>query len=159
MQNEAAMKPTPQELALNDALTSLERALLTPVIAGELADWVQTVEQAAAALAQPLDEFIHAVLHKQYAEIAKADTELLFRVQQMIASDQAVLASYEQFQAKVAGLARRAPAAQQDEGKVASPLAAVEQEGTALILAIRKQQAAASAWLDEALYRDRGPVD
>jgi hypothetical protein len=153
------MKPTPQELALNEALAQLERALLTPVIPGELDSWVQTVRQAAEALVVPLDEFIHGILHRQYAEIAKADQEMLFRVEQLIATDQGILTTYELFRAKVANLAERASAVLKDEKKVAAPLADVEQEGTALILAIRKQQAAAAAWLDEALYRDRGPVD
>jgi hypothetical protein len=153
------MKPTPQETALNEALAHLERALLTPVIPGELVEWVQVVEKASASLVTPLHEYIHSVLHQQYAEIAKADQELLFRVQQMIATDQGLLESYQRFQDKVAELARLAPSAKKDENKVAVPLAAIEQEGTTLILAIRKQQAAASAWLGEALYRDRGPVD
>jgi hypothetical protein len=153
------MKPTQQETEIDEALARLERALLTPVIPGELVEWVQAVEQAGASLGKPLHEFIHGVLHQQYAEIAKADQEMLFRVQQMIATDQALLDGYQQFQDKVADLARLAPSAKKDENKVAGPLAAIEQEGTTLILAIRKQQAAASAWLSEALYRDRGPVD
>jgi hypothetical protein len=153
------MKPTAQELALNDALAQLERALLTPVIPGELEVWVQTVQHATTAVAQPLDEFLHGILHRQYAEIARADQEMLFRVQQLMATDETIVTTYELFRAKVANLAERAPAAEKDELKVAAPLADVEQEGTALILAIRKQQAAAAAWLDEALYRDRGPVD
>jgi hypothetical protein len=153
------MKPGAEETALNEALARLERALLTPVIAGELEAWVQTVQDSAAALAEPLQQYVQTILHAQYAEIAKSDPEMLPRVQQLIATDKTLLEGYQQFLIKVADVARRAPAARKDENKVSPQLAEVEKEGTALILSIRKQQAAASTWLDEALYRDRGPVD
>ncbi len=153
------MKTKAEETALSETLTRLERALLTPVIAGELSLWVQAVQDAAAALAEPLQQYLYKVQHPLYAEIAKSDQELLPRVQQLIATDKALLESYQQFLAKVADLARAAPSARKDENKVSAPLAEVEKDGTTLILGIRKQQAAASAWLSEALYRDRGPVD
>jgi hypothetical protein len=35
----------------------------------------------------------------------------------------------------------------------------VEEEGIGLILAIKKQQAAAATWLAEAHFRDRGVAD
>jgi hypothetical protein len=153
------MKASAEEAALNEALSRLERALLTPVIPGELEDWVQTAHKAAAALAEPLERYVHSILHPQYAEIAKTDPEMLTRVEQLIASDQTLLAGYQKFLAKLAELTQRAPAAKKDENKLSPQLADIEKDGTALILAVRKQQAAASAWLDEALYRDRGPVD
>jgi hypothetical protein len=153
------MKPSAEETALGDALSRLERALLTPVISGELESWVRTVQEATAALAEPLQQYVQKILHAQYAEIAKNDPEMLPRVEQLISTDKSLLEGYQHFLAKVADLVHRAPAAKKDENKVSGPLADVEKEGTALILGIRKQQAAASAWLDEALYRDRGPVD
>ena len=153
------MKSSPEASALGDGMARLERALLTPVIAGELELWVRAVQDATAALAEPLQQYVQRILHAQYAEIAKTDPEMLPRVQQLIATDKSLLESYQQFLAKVADLARRAPAAKKDEHKVSVQVAEVEKDGTALILGIRKQEAAASAWLEEALYRDRGPVD
>jgi hypothetical protein len=153
------MKPSAEEAALNEALMRLERALLTPVIPGELEDWVQAAQTATAALAEPLQRYVQSILHPQYAEIAKTDPEMLTHVEQLIAADKTILAGYQQFLSTMGDLVQRAPTAKKDETKVSALLAQVEKDGTALILGIRKQQAAASAWLDEALYRDRGPVD
>jgi hypothetical protein len=153
------MKASAEDAALNEALVRLERALLTPVIPGELEDWVHAVQKATAALAEPLQCYVQSILHPQYAEIAKTDPELLTHVEQLIASDKTILQAYQKFLAQMADLARRAPSAKKDENKVSAQLAAIENDGTSLILAIRKQQAAASAWLEEAHYRDRGPVD
>lgn len=153
------MKPGAEEAALNEALVRLERALLTPVIPGELEEWVQAAQKATAALAEPLQRYVQSILHSQYAEIAKTDPEMLTHVEQLIAADQTLFEGYQQFLAKMAKLAQSAPAAKKDENKVSPQLAEIEKDGTALILGVRKQQAAASAWLDEALYRDRGPVD
>ena len=153
------MKVRPEETALNEGLAHLERALLTPVIPGELEMWAKAVQDATTALAQPLARYVQEILHEQYAQIAKTDPEMLPRVEQLIATDKAILEDFQKFQAKVARLVERAPAAKKDENKVAALLTEIEKEGTALIIGIRKQQAAASTWLDEALYRDRGPVD
>jgi hypothetical protein len=152
-------KTSSEEAALQEALIGLEHTLLTPVIPGELDAWAEAAQKAAAALAEPLQRFMQSVLHPQYAEIARSDPEMLPRVEQLIATDQTLLEGYQVFLASMAALSRRAPAAKKDENMVSPLVAEIEREGTALIIGIRKQQAAASAWLDEALYRDRGPVD
>jgi hypothetical protein len=153
------MKTRPEETALTEGLAQLERALLTPVIPGELEQWAAAAQGAATALAQPLVQYVENILHEQYAQIAKTDPEMLPRVEQLIATDKSLLEDFQKFQGKAARLVDRAPAAKKDENKVAALLTEIENDGTALILGIRKQQAAASTWLGEALYRDRGPVD
>ena len=153
------MKARSEETALHEALALLERALLTPVIPGELEMWAKAAADTTAALAQPLVDYVENILHEQYAQIAKTDPEMLPRVEQLIATDKSLLEDFQKFQVQVARLVDRAPAAKKDENKVAALLTEIEKDGTTLIIGIRKQQAAASAWLDEALYRDRGPVD
>jgi hypothetical protein len=56
-------------------------------------------------------------------------------------------------------LAGAAEHVQKNEGKLANLRQRVEEEGTALILSIKKQQAVASTWHSEAHFRDRGVGD
>ena len=147
------------EPVVNEAMTNLETALLTPLVSGELDSWVQDILEAALELGAPLREYVESVLHAQYVQIAKTDEELLPRVEQMIEEDKSFLAEYDGFLAELETLAARVPAADKDELKVADHRAHVETRGNAMILRIRKQRAVASTWLSEAFYRDRGPVD
>ena len=147
------------EPVLDESLTKLETALLTPVISGELQSWVEVVRQATHHLGEHLREYVETILHAQYVQIAKTDEELLSRVETMIEEDKNLLAEYDGFLQELDSLAARVPGAEKDELKVADHRAHIEARGTALVLRIKKQRAAASAWLSEAFYRDRGPVD
>ena len=144
---------------LNDTLTKLETALLAPVVSGELESWSQTVQEATNGLSQRLPSYLHSVLHPQYAEIAKSDSELLTRVQQLIAEDQNLILEQDKFEKRVNDFVLRASQFKKDEAQTAAERGKLEQEGIALVLRIKRQRAAADTWLAEANYRDRGPVD
>jgi hypothetical protein len=159
MENTAATEAGHSAQELTDALTRLETALLSPVVSGELEDWSKSVEEATAALAQRLPPYVTAVLHPQYAEIAKTDGELLTRVEQLIAEDQNVLLDLEAFRAQVGDFAKRASQIKKDEAQVADERSKLEQKGIEFIVRVRRQRAAADTWMAEANYRDRGPVD
>jgi len=147
------------EPVINEALTRLENALLSPLVSGELNSWVQAVRVATLELGAHLKEYIETVLHEQYQQIARTDEELLSNVEQMIEEDKNLLAEYEAFLHELDLLVARVPGAKRDEGKTADHRAHLEARGTALVLRIKKQKAAAATWLSEAFYRDRGPVD
>jgi hypothetical protein len=151
--------PAPAEVDLNDALSKLETALLTPVVAGELESWARTAQESTTLLSERLPAFLKSVLHPQYAEIAKSDAEMLFRVQQLIAEDEKVVLQQDAFRSHLNDFAKLASQAKKDEARVSALRTQVEQEGLDLVLRIKRQRAAASTWLAEANYRDRGPVD
>ena len=153
------MSVSVQEADLHESLGKLENALLTPAIAGELLDWVDAVRQAASNLQPQLEGYISDVLHAQYREIAKTDTEMLTKVEQAIGEDQKLLDGFAPFRSKLDELARQAPAAQKDELRVQDLRRAVEESGTQFVLAVRKHLLAVNAWLSESMYRDRGSVD
>ena len=144
---------------LNDALTKLESALLAPVVSGELESWARTVQEATSGLSRCLPGYLNAVLHPQYAEIAKSDSELLTRVQQLIAEDQNLILEQDRFEKRVNDFVKRASQIKKDESQTTTERGKLEQEGIALVLRIKRQRAAADTWLAEANYRDRGPVD
>ena len=159
MNSAHATEPAPAESELNEALNKLETALLTPVIAGELEGWARTAQESTALLAEKLPTFLKSVLHPQYAEIAKSDAELLPRVQQLVAEDEKVALQQDAFHTQLNEFIKLATQAKKDEARVSTARLKLEQEGLNLVLQIKRQRAAASTWLAEATYRDRGPVD
>jgi hypothetical protein len=153
------MDPSQSAAEINDSLTRLETALLSPVASGELETWAHAVEEAATKLATQLPTYLKSVMHPEYAEIAKSDPELLTRVEQLIAEDQNVLLEQDAFRTHASDFARKAAQVKKDEAQVAAERTKLEQEGIGLVLRIKRQRAAADTWLAEANYRDRGPVD
>jgi regulator of replication initiation timing len=153
------MNPADSSAELNDALAKLETALLTPVVAGELESWARTVQDAITLLALRLPDYLQSVLHRQYAEIARTDPELLFRVQQLIEEDRHVVIEQDAFRMRVGEFVKRAKEVSKDEVRLTAERTKLEQEGIALIVKIKRQRAAADTWFAEAAYRDRGPVD
>jgi regulator of replication initiation timing len=144
---------------LNDALSQLETALLSPVVSGELESWARAAQEATIGLSRRLPSYLNSVLHPQYAEIAKSDPELLTRVEKLIAEDQNLLLEQEAFRGRVDEFVKRCAQIKKDEAQAATERAKLEQEGIGQVLRIKKQRAAADTWLAEANYRDRGPVD
>jgi len=144
---------------LNDALSKLETALLSPVASGELESWARNAQEATKLLCDLLPAYLKSVLHPQYGEIAQSDPELLSRVEKLIAEDQNVVLEQDAFCTRMNEFVRRASAIKKDEAQGANERTKLEQEGLALVLRIKRQRAAADTWLTEANYRDRGPVD
>ena len=144
---------------LTDSLTRLETALLSPVVSGELESWAKTVAETTQQLAHCLPEFLDNVLHPQYALIAKADAELLSRVEQLVAEDKNMLHDLETFRSQADQFVARAAQVKKDEVQLAGHRQTLEQNGIELIVRVRRQRAAADTWMAEANYRDRGPVD
>jgi hypothetical protein len=152
------MNSCPQELELKEAVERLEKALLTPVLSGELVQWVSAVQDATEDLDGMLP-FLEGALHADYSEIAKADNELLSRVEQMVGAEKNFLEQKEDFRRCLHHLAEWAPHVHSDEARVADERLKVERKGVELLTELKRLQTAASTWLQEAVYRDRGPVD
>lgn len=158
--NSAISRPQPpQEKSLQDSMLRLEAALLAPVVSGELKQWTEAVAESLQAFGPKWADFVNTILHQQYVHIAKTDANLLSRVDQMIQEDRQLLADFGHFETSVNDLAARARQAEKNEGKVADDRLQVEKDGMDLILRIKKQQAAATTWLNEANYRDLGTGD
>ena len=137
-------------------LAKLETALLSPVVAGELSTWTQNVQAAAATLAVDVASYLRTVLHVQYEEIGRTDPEMSAQVEKLIRNDRQLHEQIACFHEDLHALADAATHVKKNEGKLAEQQQRVEQTGIALILNIRKQEAAAATWLAEAHFRDRG---
>ena len=159
MNSTQSIDPAQSASELNEALTKLETALITPVVSGELESWARAVQETAAKLSERLPTYLKSVLHPQYADIARSDPELLARVEKLIEEDQNVVLEQDAFRMRIGEFVKRASQIKRDEGQAEMERNKLEQDGLALILRIKRQRAAADTWLGEANYRDRGPVD
>jgi hypothetical protein len=158
---DAAM--TPQEAtsddALKNALAAFETSLATPVISGELDDWVQGVQKTWLEVS---GQFHYALKHlhpRQFKEMGSADPELLPRVEQLQREDAALEEDRDKISTAVKRFVEHAPKLEPDEGKAGQHTKKVVDEGMTFIARVRKQEVAIKTWFVEAFNRDRGAVD
>ncbi|MGE0609708.1 MAG: hypothetical protein AB7O62_21640 [Pirellulales bacterium] len=144
---------------LQSTMIDLEAALLTPVVAGELADWVASVQKAAATFNTDFVRCVRSDLHPKYREIAKTDNDLMSHVQQLLKTDHELFEAMASFQDDAAALRQLAEVAGQEEVRVVEYQQDLEKNGLNLIMRIKKQHVAVATWLDEAHCRDRGVGD
>lgn len=149
---------SPAEMKLADTLSTVEQSLLSPLVGGEIAAWSKNVEQASATLSMDLTAFLRTVLHVQYAEIAKNAPELSRQLEKLTETDSVLIEQTAQFLEQLHKFAEIIDIAdpQKRETKLEPHRQKVVESGLALILAIRKQQAASNTWFEEAQLRDIG---
>lgn len=158
--NQSGHKPGgPEAAALAEALSALETALLTPVVSGELAPWVRDVRSAADRAEGELKNYLGSTQRRQYFEMAKADAELLSRIEQLAEDDGGLLTDFGELLKNTNRLHELVNADRRHEQRPEDHRAELEEQGIKLITRIRKHQVATDTWLSEAFYRDRGVVD
>jgi hypothetical protein len=153
------MSMTNLQTPLRESLDKLEVALTTPIIAGELADWLLELrtlwEDASAQL--------HAALERdhprQHQQISKEDQEMFATVEKLQAEDAAIAEESECFGRLLARVAEHAPKFERDEEKIRSHTDALLNTGLALVVRIKKQEVALQTWFIESFTRDRGTGD
>jgi hypothetical protein len=141
------------------SLTALEAALLTPVVAGELENWVAAVQRAAHEMAPVLYRQLDSVHCEQFSVIARDGDHLLKRVEDLREEDTRIRENVEPFLSRIGSLDGRAERVGSDEARVRDHLQELIDQGVALIVQIRKQETSLQTWLSEALNRDTGVGD
>jgi len=144
---------------LKDALAKLETAILTPVVSGELTEWVRVATLASNDMRNQLQHYREGVLEPQCAVISETDPDLLPRVQELKREDDAISKELAEFRDNLASLTYRAADVETDESKVNNHRSTVETQGLAFVVHVRRELAAAATWFNEALFRDRGTGD
>jgi hypothetical protein len=147
------------ENELKGALSAFETSLATPVISGELADWLDAVKKSWAAASAQVQHQARERHPQQYDEISKADPELFPRVEQLQAEDEAIEADRATLDNLVARMSEHVPKLEPDEEKAQHHTKTVTDDGMAFIARVRKQEVALQTWFVEAFNRDRGSVD
>ena len=144
---------------LFEALASLEQAVESPCVPGELERWIDAVDVAFKRLRPMVKEQIVRVHPQQFAEIRDEDEEMHRRVELMRQEDATLREAFEQLDRDIAGLKRSAENLEPDEARLRDAFGAFVQETIDCIVRTRTQEEAIRTWMMEAFTRDRGAVD
>jgi hypothetical protein len=150
---------TTYENELRTTLARFEDCIETPIVPGELANWLNDARQACGEVEAALNRFAcpnHAELLRK---MAREDSESIARVEQLMDVERHVIAQFCNVRAKLELLADRAVAVESDEAKLDKPLEEFVDGSLAFVLAARKQDNAVTTWYSEALNRDQGVGD
>ena len=154
-------KPTPitAEDELKNALAAFETSLATPVVSGELTEWLDAAKQSWTEVSAKTHYQAKHAHPRQFDQIAKEDPELLPRVEQLQAEDAAIEQDRETLSQIVSSTTLHAPKLEPDEEKAQHHIKKLVDEGMAFIVRVRKQEVAIQTWFVEAFNRDRGAGD
>jgi hypothetical protein len=153
------MDQTTYESDLKTALASLETRLSTPVVSGELADWMGEVQKAWADASHQIEVSLLRLHPGQYEQIAQQDQEMFPQIEKLKAEDEAIASERERIGNMVQRDAQHVPKLEPDEGKAKKHVQNLVDEGLAFVTRVRKQEVAIETWLIEAFNRDRGGGD
>ena len=148
-----------REEGFREALDQLETAAGTPLVSGEMGNWLEAVQQALTHVLSVVDHQIQQAHAPQLSSIKREDPEMLRNVDQLQKEDRLIL---EELTAAVARLGVLKPMVERiepDEKRAEQALAAFGENALQLSLRIKKQEVAMRTWLQEAFNRDRGVAD
>jgi hypothetical protein len=144
---------------LRDVLERLETNLLVPIVAGELPSWINEVCSAWKEAAHTITMHVCGRLPLQYDEIANQDSDLLRRVEELKADNEAILKEMDCLQPIVTWLAEHASDFEPDELKLKHHVALLTKDCIAFLQHVKKHELAVQTWFVEAFNRDRGVGD
>jgi len=153
------MLRTESNSELIDAVEQLEVSLEAPVVPGDMVSWATNVRQACEKLQPILDEQIREVHPRTIKQIAAEDPELSARAVNLKNEDEESLRQFERLWTWVSRLPKRVSEVEPDEGVMEDELKELIDEGLKFVLHVRRQETAIKTWMNESLFRDRGPVD
>jgi uncharacterized coiled-coil DUF342 family protein len=144
---------------LKPVLTMFETSLLTPTVSGELPSWLEEVQKTWEEASAQIHYHVKHLHPRQYDEIAKQDPELLPRIEQLQAQDDAIEQQRAELSQTIGRIGQHAPKLEPDEEKAEKYVKGLIDAGTAFLIQVRKQEVAVQTWYVEAFNRDRGAVD
>jgi hypothetical protein len=147
------------DLELKAALERFETCLLSPILAGELIEWVGETQKSWCDAAAHFREHASELHPRQFKQISKEDPELLPRTEKLQAEDADIEEDVEELDRALRRFAEHAPKFEPDEEKIGRHAQKVIDDGVALVTRIRKQEAAVQTWFIESFNRDRGVAD
>jgi hypothetical protein len=153
------MDPSNAEYELKAALTALETSLNTPIVSGELGDWLEAVRKSWAEASAQIRHHVNQLHPRQFEQIGKEDPELLPRVEPLQREDRAIEEECVRITLAVERNSQHVPRLEPDEEKALKHTKKLVEDGIAAIVRVRKQEVAIQTWYLEAFNRDRGAVD
>src|SRR5688572_33106999 len=109
------MDPSNQENELRAALSTFETNVATPVVSGELADWVEKVKKAWSKASAQIQAHTKELHPRQYEEISKEDPALFQQIELLKAEDSAIEEARDKIDRTVTRVAEHVPKLEPDE--------------------------------------------
>ena len=142
------------------SLSDLETSLATPVVAGELTEWVTSVQGYCERVRSMLLGDVQKIHAELFSSILRQNVDLSAQVEKLRATDlqishsdcDEILATLKQIQMDVRS-------AKKDEAKLSEAVPSLIKRAMEFVVAARGQETAISAWLSEAFNRDLGSGD
>jgi hypothetical protein len=153
------MNQTNSEAELREALASFETSIATPIISGELPDWVDKIQKAWSEASAQVHYHVKHLHPRQYQEISNEDPALFQQIELLKAEDEAIEQEREKLNQSVTRVATHVPKLEPDEAKANNYVQALIDEAMTFIMRARKQEVAVQTWYVEAFNRERGGGD
>lgn len=153
------MTHTEPELELKASLARFETCLDTPMMAGELVEWVGELQGTWTDFATQVRQHLAELHPRLYQQISNQDPELLPRTEKLQAEDAGIEEDCDAFDRLLHRFAEHAPSFEPDEEKIANHAKSLVDEGIALVSRVRKQEVGVQTWFVEAFTRDCGVAD
>jgi hypothetical protein len=144
---------------LEGALIQFEKAVLSPVVPGELSDWTKEAFESTEELPAILAENAQSVHDEIYDTISAADSEMLPRIASLQAEDDAIIASARELLEMAKTVRTVAGSVVPDEERARKLVDGFTTAASALIIRVKKQELGIEVWLQESQTRDRGVKD
>lgn len=139
------------------ALEDFETSLESPLMSGELTDWVTRMQGACEHVGMLLRGDVQSEHAALFATISREEPELSGRVEQLRAADEQLsLVEFGNVQLSINQLLKSAKSAGKDEAKAALLSASVVESALAFVISARTQETAIATWFSEAFNRDSG---
>lgn len=147
------------ESTLHSALDAFEDCLEMPVIPGEFQSWTAAATRTCSEAVQTLEVHIRIGHSRLFGEILRANPELAARVEQLREEDKALLMGAGEVKSEASMLAGDAPALESQDPTIKQDVEGFVKRCLEWIIQARKQEAALTAWYQEAFNRDTGVAD
>jgi hypothetical protein len=153
------MQTAQKKSPLLDVLATLELLLETPVVAGEMESWVQSIDQGYAAVDAELTKVLAADHPEKLKEITEQDPDMFRHATELEAKDALTREKQQTFSNLLNNLAGRAAKMEPDELRLEDRIDKLIQAGLDFIIHTRTQEVTVDYWLLEAMDRDQGGGD
>ncbi len=142
------------------SLTDFEYSIATPVVSGELTEWVTIALRSCEELGSIMRGELQHLHAEIFARIVRQDINLSSQVEKLRATDeQLALVDCNEVTAELELLLGMARSAKQDEGKLAIALENTVKRAMSFVVAVRTQETVIATWYSEAFNRDLGSGD
>jgi hypothetical protein len=144
---------------LAEVLDTLEKHLELPYVPGDLSDWSDEAGRYFDQAARQLAITIETEHPRVYETISKNRVDLSHEVERMQAEDSRLLEQSEAVRTQLVGFLSGASEEDSAGQQVQPRRDRLVDAALQFILSVRKQRAAVSTWMSEALQRDNGVGD